>query len=458
MVPDPLDPGSSDGLGKASARRPSNATLADAAPSLPALEAALAATAAVRNARRLEAVRATGLLDAAAEPAFDRLTRLAMRLLGVPSAFFSLVDDTRDFYVSECGFDEPLASDRELKGTTFCHHAIRSHSPLVIPDTAGDPVYRDVPTVRSLGVAAYVGIPVVVDGQAIGSFCVIDTVPRPWTANEVEILVELAASAEREIALRGAAFAAADANRAKSQFLASMSHELRTPLNAILGYRQLLEAEVQGPLTPGQRDYLARLGRAQEHLLTLINDVLQFAKLEAGEARLEITRVDIAKVCARLDDLVRPQLGKKSVRYTCELLPHRASVTPQEGLAAAAEPLLAMGDPDRVLQILVNLVTNAVKFTASGGEVRVRADRAGSRVRLHVVDTGTGIAAEHLGTIFEPFVQVGHSRSTREGVGLGLAIARELARKMGGDVSVASEVGAGSTFTLELPAEDPSRP
>ena len=159
---------------------------------------------AVDGASRLAAVRATGLLDAAAEPAFDRLTRLAVRLLRVPAAFFSLVDETRDFYVSACGFGEPLASERELTGPSFCHYAIQSSTPLVIPDTAADPLYRDVPTVRTLGVAAYVGVPIVVDGEVIGSFCAIDTVPRAWTAADVEVLIALAASAEREIELRAA--------------------------------------------------------------------------------------------------------------------------------------------------------------------------------------------------------------------------------------------------------------
>ena len=161
----------------------------------------------VRDPGRLAAVRATGLLDTPAEPAFDRLTRLAVRLLGVPATFLSLVDEERDFYKAATGFGEPLASARELAGRTFCHFSIAGATPrhpLVIPDTRADPRYRDVPTVESLGVAAYVGVPLVVDGQPIGSFCAIDTAPRAWTSDEVEVLAELAASAQREIELRRA--------------------------------------------------------------------------------------------------------------------------------------------------------------------------------------------------------------------------------------------------------------
>ena len=159
----------------------------------------------VRDPRRLEVLRSTGILDAASEPAFDRLTRLAVRLLRVPAAFLSLVDDERDFYMAATGLPEPLATTRELLGRSFCHYTIAEATPerpLVIADTRAHPVYREVPTVRSLGVAAYVGVPLVVEGQPIGSFCAIDVEPHPWSPAEVEVLTEMAASAQREIELR----------------------------------------------------------------------------------------------------------------------------------------------------------------------------------------------------------------------------------------------------------------
>ena len=162
------------------------------------------AFAAVTAQPRLVALRETELLDAERQEVFDRLTRLAVRLVRVPAAFISLVDETRDFYLSACGFGEPLASSRELAGPTFCHYAIRSTEPLVIDDTAADPAYREIPTVKTLGVAAYVGIPIVVGGQTIGSFCSIDMVPRKWSPDDIETLRELAASAQREIELRAA--------------------------------------------------------------------------------------------------------------------------------------------------------------------------------------------------------------------------------------------------------------
>lgn len=160
---------------------------------------------AVLEQRRLDAVRKTGLLDSGQEESFDRLTRLASVLIGAPVAFISLVDEGRDFYKSCYGFPEPLASARQLEGETFCHYTIGADQPLIIPDTRADPKYRNVPTVHSLGIAAYLGIPLITrDGLALGSFCLIDFEPRAWTARDVEIARELAASAMREIELREA--------------------------------------------------------------------------------------------------------------------------------------------------------------------------------------------------------------------------------------------------------------
>jgi len=433
---------------------------------------------AIGDGRRLAAVRASGLLDSEVEEAFDRLTRLAVRLVRIPAAFVSLVDEHRDFYKSACGFGEPLASARQLEGPTFCHFTILSAEPLVIPDTAADPVYRDVPTVKSLGVAAYVGIPMVVNGQVIGAFCAIDMVPHAWTGDEVAVLAELAAVAVSEISLRMAraeserfraqaeqlveasvqarleleaqaaqlerARTDADAaNRAKSDFLAAMSHDLRTPLNAIGGYAQLIEMGVHGPVTDAQRDAALRISQAQRHLMTLIDDILQFAKTEQGEVTLRLRPVPLPELCDELLSLVGQQAAGKGIAFTCDL--H----DPDGGPGAA---LLAVADPERVLQVLVNLATNAVKFTAEGGRIALSARRSGPWAEILVRDTGRGIAPEHLEQIFEPFVQVSGAAGTQAGVGLGLATSRALARRMGGDVVVESTLGAGSTFTLRLPA------
>ena len=423
---------------------------------------------AIGDERRLAAVRGTGLLDSEVEEAFDRLTRLAVRLVKIPAAFVSLVDENRDFYKSACGFGEPLASSRELEGPTFCHFTVQAAEPLVIPDTNADPIYREVPTVRSLGVAAYVGIPIVVNGEVIGAFCAIDTHPRAWTGDEIATLKELAAVAVSEISLRAAraesqeqaatlskqalelerARAEAEAaNRAKSDFLAAMSHDLRTPLNAIGGYAQLIEMGVHGPVTDGQRDAAARIARAQRHLLTLIDDILQFAKTESGQIPLEMRPIPLPDLCGALESLIRPQATDKDIAFSCDL---------DEATGPAGEVVTAVADFERVLQVLVNVSSNAIKFTDAGGRVTVTGRRSGSWAEVSVQDTGRGIAPEHIEQIFQPFVQVGGSTGTREGVGLGLATSRNLARRMGGDILVESAPGVGSTFTLRLPAPERS--
>jgi signal transduction histidine kinase len=172
----------------------------------------------IENPQRLNAVRGTGLLDSGTEEDFDRLTRLAARLINAPVTFLSLVDENRDFYKSCYGFPEPLASTRELTGTTFCHYALVSDGPLVIENALEHPVYRNVPTVESLGVQAYLGVPLVTGGQAIGSFCAIDFKPRRWSELDVQVMTELAASTLREIELR-AAIQTADEGRRRLDVL-----------------------------------------------------------------------------------------------------------------------------------------------------------------------------------------------------------------------------------------------
>lgn len=450
-------------------------------------------TAAVRtDPVRVAAVHATGLLDSDIEEVFDRLTRLAVRIVRVPAAFISLVDTDRDFYKSACGFGEPFASVRELTGPTFCHYTVQRTDPLVIPDTAADPLYRDVPTVRTLGAAAYVGVPIVVGGQTVGAFCTIDTHPRAWTHDEVEVLVELAASAQREMELRGhvnvanaaAAVleraltklahsnnqlqqqaielerqaeelhlttaqleerteAAESANNAKVAFLSMMSHELRTPLNAIGGYAELIEMGVRGPVTPETKDYLARIQRASRHLQTLIGDILEFTHLDAGHVRYDIKEVDLNAGLVEAAELIAPQAAERGIAFHLEHIP----------IASGEAACFVKADAKKLRQVLVNLLTNAVKFTPPSGRVSLTAELQGATVLIRVSDSGRGIPAGDLARIFEPFVQINRegTPSRAQGVGLGLAISRQLTRGMLGDITVTSEPDVGSTFTVTLP-------
>jgi signal transduction histidine kinase len=242
---------------------------------------------------------------------------------------------------------------------------------------------------------------------------------------------------ESERRLRLAREQAEEANRAKTEFLAVMSHELRTPLNAFGGYAQILALGIRGPLTDEQRRDLERIDRSQRHLLSLINDILNFAKLEAGRVDFDIEPVELRGVLESLEALVMPLLRAKDIRYS-----DRGRVCDAGVLA----------DEEKVRQISLNLLTIAIKFTAAGGAIEIDCDGDAANVRVSVTDSGIGIAAEKLGAIFEPFVQLERKlATTHEGTGLGLSISRNLARAMQGDLVVDSAPGRGARFTLSLP-------
>ena len=262
-----------------------------------------------------------------------------------------------------------------------------------------------------------------------------------WVGTNTDVDDERRARADAEAARR----AAEEASRAKSEFLAVMSHELRTPLNAIGGYAELLTLGLRGPVTEAQQQDLERVRLANRHLMSLVTDILNFARLEAGQVEFHVADVDLAPMVDDLESLVGPQLAAKALTFSHDGC---GADTPQW-------PHVVCADPGKLRQVLLNLLTNAIKFTDAGGRVALSCERdvAHGVVRLRVSDTGRGIPPSQLERIFEPFVQVDRHRTleSQQGVGLGLAISRDLARGMGGDLTVESTPGVGSTFTLTLP-------
>jgi PAS domain S-box-containing protein len=230
---------------------------------------------------------------------------------------------------------------------------------------------------------------------------------------------------------------ATEANRAKSDFLAAMSHELRTPLNAIGGYTQLIELGVRGPITEEQRIDLSKIQRSKNYLDGLVTDVLNFAKAGVGRIEYRAENIQLRKTIDAVLEMIAPQVSEKHLRIDAAEVP--------QGLAAFA-------DEERTQQILLNLLANALKFTPSGGTLSLAFSATGQNVDIALTDTGIGIPPEQIERIFEPFVQAKHAlRPSDQGVGLGLAISRQLARAMDGELRVVSTVGVGSTFTLTLP-------
>ena len=229
---------------------------------------------------------------------------------------------------------------------------------------------------------------------------------------------------------------AEQANRAKDRFLSTVSHELRTPISTVKSLSQYLAMGVRGPVTDEQKDYLTRIEGAADYLETLIGDILDFARLEADPAEVMPEPVSVAEALDRAESLVEVRFEEADLTYE----------------AASCPPdLCVRADPDRLQQILLNLFTNAIKFTPPGGTVAVSVEADEEVARIHVRDTGPGIPESDQDQIFDPFVQADEAGRSSDGIGLGLAISRDLAEAMDGALSVDSTVGEGSTFTVTLP-------
>ncbi len=312
------------------------------------------------------------------------------------------------------------------------------------------------------GHQSHIVAPLVVEGRAIGALGITFDRPRAFSDEDRTLALAIArqcalaldrarlfelerdARADAELARAAAEEArerADEANGAKTQFLTTMSHELRTPLNAIAGYAEILSMGIHGPVTAAQQEALERIVSNQRHLLGLINDVLNFARIEADRVLLDMQSVSTAAMFSDVEILVAPQIRAKAIRHS-----HRCDPS-----------LTVWADPEKVRQILLNLVSNSVKFTPQGGEVVLDAEAAGATVAIRVRDSGIGIPNDQHEMVFQPFVQLGRDLTTLHGgTGLGLSISRDLARLMGGELSFVSVVGGGTVFTLELPAQAPA--
>lgn len=509
----------------------------------------------IRDAARLEAVHDTGLLDAPASPALSRLTRLAARLLGVPSAVVTLIDRDRQYFAAATGLPmDDDASRQTPLSHSFCQHVVATASALVVTDAALHPLLRDNPAIPEFGVRAYAGMPLVTtDGRTLGAFCAFDGVPREWSPDDLELLTDLAQAAMTEIELRfasrmlseqgeqlrdlldhsgelvcafdanglityvnkawtqtlrasfeesmlrgvsailtpesrdawkgawrrmmdgvpttdlelvfqprgrapviavcrltprvvefevrGARLACRDvterrrADRLKDEMIGVVSHELRTPIGAVKGALQLLGKLLPAELGERERGLLQLASRNSDRLLALVNDLLDLERLDDTDSVIADAEVTLQSVFDATRDTMAVVAEQADVET--RFVPTEARVR---------------GDAARLTQVLVNLVGNAIKFTAPGFRVSVDAMEDGPMWRVRVQDQGRGIPADQLERIFDRFSQV-HRRDATEkgGSGLGLAIARAIVQQHGGRIWAASAEDVGSTLSFTVP-------
>jgi signal transduction histidine kinase len=414
---------------------------------------------------------APALADLPPDPTFLRRALDDLVLLieqQVPGMLGSVLLLDRDGITLHHGAAPHLPAEycEQIDGATIgpvagsCGTAAYRREQIIVEDIATDPLWA---AYKSLalphGLRACWSTPVFDDaGAVLGTFAMYYTEARAPKSSELALartasaLVTniiardrmMSALRKSEAQMRSARSEAEHANKMKSDFLAMMSHELRTPLNAIGGYAKLLLEGIPDATTTGQQNYLNRIVRAQQHLVELIDSVLTHAKLESGRMTYRMENMSVSELLDVGESLSRPQLSAKNIDFDCD---------------GCDSKLVLRADRQKAAQVMLNLMSNAIKFTPAGGRVAVStAIPAPGRVAISVRDTGVGMSADQVATVFEPFVQFDNSLGRGEkGTGLGMPISRELARGMGGDLTVESTPGVGTVFTLTL-STDPLAP
>lgn len=415
--------------------------------------------------KRLEALRATGLLDSGPEPSFDRLTRLACRLLDVPVSLISLVDVERQYFKSAAGLPEPWASRRETPlSHSVCQHVVSSGAPLVIADAREHPLVCKNLAIPELGVVAYLGMPLATSGgYVLGALCAIDTKPRDWTAADATALRDLADLVISEIALRGMAqllearlrdetaareaveskLARAGRLEALGQLAGGITHDFANVLQAVQsGVDLALNCLHRDPA--GVASLLEAVRSAAHRGTAISRRLLAFAR----EGRLGVSEVDIGELLGGLADVLELSVAKPGLELRIEPAPDLPPVRCDRG---------------ELETVLVNLATNARDAMPKGGTLTLSAAadivdakgpphpaglRPGCYLRIMAADTGTGMDAATQARAVEPFFT---TKKEGEGTGLGLTMAREFAEHLGGAFALSSEVGRGTTVTLWLP-------
>ncbi|MEZ5670714.1 MAG: GAF domain-containing sensor histidine kinase [Alphaproteobacteria bacterium] len=404
---------------------------------------------------RLAVLRSYRILDSEAEPAFDRLVRLAAELAEVPVALISLIDQERQWFKAKVGLDV-AETPRDI---SFCQHAIMRSDPLIVPDASQDPRFADNPLVTGeMHLRFYAGFPLTVpEGVRLGTLCMVDFAPRPAGLSPALIgrLKDVAASITSEMALRRSLLEAradtsarvqraerlaADAEAAKHRFLSMAGHELRTPLTGILGLCELMEAEIHGPIgNPRYREFVESIHSCGTRLHQTVERILTYARAAADEFELNESAFDPLDIVRAVAATVLPVTG-------------RGDVTVQFEECGPAAWLYA--DRGQFEHMVAQLLDNAIKFSHCNATVRIAIERDVERgLTVAVHDQGRGVDTRRIEELKRAFVQAdeGDARS-HEGMGLGLPIVDRLARMHGADLLLDRRNGDGTTARLVFPA------
>ena len=386
----------------------------------------------VNNPRRLNAVNKTTLLNTQAEESFDRLTRLASKLLKTPISFVTLLEKDRDFVKSHYGLPSPLSESREITAhPSFCQHIIDSGEPLVLEDVRDSEIFRHFPSVKHLGVVAYAGIPLTTQqGFILGTCCVVDFKRRIWTEDELEILLELSKSVLTEIELRETA-------SALDEFVLIAAHEIKTPLTSLKGYTQLLQLKLSIREDEDLQEYVGKIDTQVEGLQLLINRLFDTSALKNGDVNLQKKYWDLN------------QQVRVAVNYF-------ENLTLQKFVLNFSHPnLIVHADKEKITQVLTNLIGNAIKYAPQSETIEVDVNQEDSQAVVSVKDYGQGITEADCNRIFDRFYRAKVETKTI-GMGLGLYICDDIIKAHNGTLNVKSVLGVGSIFSFSLPLQQES--
>lgn len=396
------------------------------------------------NPKRLQAIEVLRLLESSSSPSFDRLSRLAAKLLNTPVALTTIVDDKNQYFIGQLGLKEPEATTRLTPLThSYCQHVVATNKPLIITDARKHPLVYDNLAIPDLNAISYVGFPLrTPEGITLGTFCVSDTEPRVWTDEELDLLEDLSTLAATEIELRGELIARDTLNE-RLQFLESLktemlrvaSHDLRNPLSIIFGYLSLLALD-ENQFSDTHNSYFHFMKHATEKIHQIVDDIILMQTIEKTDSAPLTDDVNLAELVRMAYSIHLEAATEKNIQFEVKLTTKSTFVT---------------GNSENLQRAINNLVNNALKFTPENGIVLISLYSVENLIYFEVTDTGYGIAPELHSYVFKPFSRV-RSKQTAdiEGTGLGLYMVKCIIDHHNGHVYFQSEPDEGSTFGFEL--------